>query len=161
MNPCPCGYKTHPKIECQCLPNQILRYRQKLSGPLLDRIDLQIEVPPVDFEDLNRRDDEIETSSIIQKRVLKTRMIQQIRLEKFSKKLNAEMTPKLMNRFCNLDNEGSLLMKNIMEKFQLSARSYTRILKVARTIADMEEAINIQTPHLLEAVQYRSLDRQQ
>ena len=146
-------------MPCTCSPSAIQKYRHKLSGPLLDRIDLQIDVPPVPFDDLNERNKLSENSATIQTRVMKARIIQKKRFELSGFLLNAGMGPREVRQFCRLDSESKQLMRGIMDKFHLSARSYDRILKVSRTIADMEEAENIQTKHLLEAVQYRSLDR--
>ena len=159
MNPCPCGYYGHPRMPCTCSPSAVQKYRHKLSGPLLDRIDLQIDVPPVPFDDLNGRTKLPENSATIQQRVMKTRHIQKVRFENAGISLNARMGPREVRKYCVLDNESKQLMRGIMDKFHLSARSYDRILKVSRTIADMEESEKLETKHLLEAVQYRSLDR--
>lgn len=159
MNPCPCGYHGHPRLNCTCTPMQIHRYRTKLSGPLLDRIDIQIDVPPVSFEEMTSQGPKRESSKTIRERILKTRQIQAGRFEKGEILLNSQMGPRLARKYCVLNQEGKQIMKSIMEKFHLSARAFDRILKVARTLADMEESDSIETSHLLEAVQYRSLDR--
>lgn len=159
MNPCPCGYFGHPRMACVCTPGQIQRYRNKISGPLLDRIDLQIEVPPVSFEDMTKQTGPCENSKTIQKRVVKTRNVQKRRFQKDKILLNAQMGPRYVRKYCALDQEGHQIMRGVMEKFQLSARAFHRILKVSRTLADIDEKESIEMQHLLEAVQYRSLDR--
>lgn len=159
MNPCPCGYLGHPKLACTCNPHGIYRYRSKLSGPLLDRIDLQIEVPPVAFADMMQTNPVHENSEGLRKKVVKTRQIQKERFLKEGVLLNAQMGPRLVKKYCSLNREGIQIMKSIMEKFHLSARAFNRILKVARTVADIDESSTIENSHLLEAVQYRSLDR--
>lgn len=159
MNPCPCGYHGHSRITCVCTPAQVSRYRSKLSGPLLDRIDLQIEVPPVPFDEMASPAGGRESSATIRKRVIQTREIQKERFQKEGMLVNAQMSPSLVRKYCALNADGKQLLKGIVEKFHLSARSFHRILKVARTLADMEAAASIETKHLLEAVQYRSLDR--
>lgn len=159
MNPCLCGYQGHPKIHCTCRPQQIQNYQSRLSGPLLDRIDLQIEVPPVTFEDMDSKTEERESSAQIRERVIKIRGLQSERFKNHSINLNSQMQPRHLRDFCELNSDGKAIMKSMMNKFQLSGRSFNRILKVSRTIADMSGAQNIQTDHLLEAVQYRSLDR--
>lgn len=159
MNPCPCGYHGHPKLSCLCLPTAVYRYRNKISGPLLDRIDLQIEVPPLSFEEITAPAGERENSATLRKRVEKARAIQKARLQKEGIRVNAAMGPKQVKKYCDLKPEGKQLMKQMMEKFHLSGRSFHRILKVARTLADMEAVEAIDTAHLLEAVQYRCLDK--
>ncbi|MBI2340445.1 MAG: YifB family Mg chelatase-like AAA ATPase [Deltaproteobacteria bacterium] len=159
MNPCPCGFYGHPRKACVCTPHLTQKYRTKLSGPLLDRIDLQIEVPPVPFDEMTSTREARESSEAIRKRVIKTRAIQCERFKKEGVRLNSQMTPRMMRKYCGLGAEGKQLLKGIMEKFHLSARAFDRILKVSRTLADMEESESIETRHLLEAVQYRSLDR--
>jgi len=159
MNPCPCGYLGHPRVACRCAPASIQKYRSKISGPLLDRIDLQIEVPPVPFSDMASKEALRETSALIRARVLKTRKRQAERFYKTGISVNAQMKPKHVRQYCRLDESGKSILKSIVDKFHLSARAFDRILKVARTIADMEASPSILTPHLLEAVQYRFLDR--
>jgi magnesium chelatase family protein len=159
MNPCPCGFFGDPTRECHCSPPQIQRYVSKISGPLLDRIDIHIEVPAVKYKDL-RGEHSAESSGEIRGRVLRARQIQ---LERFreEKKIyaNAQMPPKLIRTHCDISAEGEKLLENAITRLGLSARAHDRILKVARTIADLEGAANIEPKHLSEAVQYRSLDR--
>lgn len=159
MNPCRCGFLTDPTHDCTCTTAQIHRYRSKISGPLLDRLDLHIEVPAVKYKELSSRSIE-ETSETIRKRVQSAREIQIRRLGPFDVHANAEMTPDLIKRFCTLvDKEGSRLMEAAIDKLGMSARAYSRILKVSRTIADLEGEELIRTVHVAEAIQYRSLDR--
>ncbi len=160
MNPCPCGYLTDPEHECTCSINAIQRYMGKISGPLLDRIDIQIEVPAVKYKDL-ASSARGESSSEIRKRVIAARKIQTERFRGNTKIFkNADMGSKEIEKFCVLDEEGKTLLKNAISKLGLSARAYDRILKVSRTIADLENSANIRANHLAEAVQYRSLDRE-
>lgn len=158
MNPCPCGYYGHPTKECTCAPAQIVRYQKKISGPLLDRIDIHITVPPVEFEKLsgNRLG---EPSAVIQVRVEKARMKQRERFEKAgvtNMQANADMGPAEVRTFCELDEAGKQLMRAAMKQMNMSARAFHRILKLARTIADLAESQVIETHHLAEAVQYRA-----
>jgi magnesium chelatase family protein len=160
MNPCPCGYYNHPERECECLPGDVQRYLSRISGPLLDRIDIHIEVTPVPYQDLQSVLIDCEPSDSIRERVVQARSIQQSRYKKFPTiHNNAQITPTLMQLHCRLDPAGSSLMKNAMEKLGLSARAYDRILKVARTIADLDGSASIGSQHLAEAINYRSLDR--
>ena len=160
MNPCPCGFYTDPNKDCTCNPPQIQRYMAKISGPLLDRIDIHIEVPTVKYKDLSS-EVKGESSADIRKRVVAARKIQ---IERFSEKEyihnNADMGSKEVRRFCRLDSAGTELLKMAMTKLGLSARAYDRILKVSRTIADLENNEDIQPQHISEAIQYRSLDRE-
>jgi magnesium chelatase family protein len=160
MNPCPCGFYNHPDRDCVCPPGTVQKYLNKISGPLLDRIDIQVEVVPVPFRELT----EIKTStpsSIIRERVEKARYIQERRFEdKPSIFCNAQISSKMLRSICEIDNTGMTLLKTAMEKLSLSARAYDRILKVARTIADLDDSTNIRTEHLAEAIHYRSLDRE-
>ena len=158
MNPCPCGYYGSKEKECTCSENSINRYMGKISGPLLDRIDIHIEVEAVKYQKLDSSE-KGETSEQIKKRVNKARKIQQERYSKHGIYSNAELTPKLIEEYCKLDSKGKEILKNSFEKLGLSARAYGRILKVARTIADLEESKNIDVKHLAEAIQYRNLDR--
>ena len=160
MNPCPCGYYNHPEKECMCAPGMVHKYLNRISGPLLDRIDLHVEVTPVNFEKLS--DSRLsEKSAEIRKRVIKAREIQEIRYkENAGMHSNAMMGSKQLRQICRIDKDGQDLLKKAMEKLGLSARAYDRILKVARTIADLEGSETIQTDHLAEAIQYRSLDRE-
>ncbi len=158
MNPCPCGYYGSSDKECSCNPEAITKYMGKISGPLLDRIDIQIEVSPVKYEKLGN-DEMPESSAEIKKRVNEARIIQRKRYEKENIYSNSSLTPKLITKYCALDKESKELLKNAFEKLGLSARAYGRILKVARTIADLEKSENIQKSHIAEAIQYRSLDK--
>lgn len=160
MNPCPCGYYNHPTRHCTCGTGAVHRYLNKISGPLLDRIDIQLEVVPVPFKELTTKR-EGETSVEIRQRVLKARKIQEERYKDNPEiHSNAQMTTRHMQQYCKIPPSGMELMKTIMEKLQLSARAYDRILKVSRTIADLEGSENIQDTHLAEAITYRSLDRE-
>ncbi len=160
MNPCPCGYLTDPNHECTCTIGMIQRYMAKISGPLLDRIDIQIEVPAVDFKDLSSKA-KGESSETIRQRVVAARKIQQQRFVNHPHlHANADMGSREVREFCKLDEAGSNLLKMAMTSFGLSARAYDRILKVSRTIADLENSENILPQHVSEAIQYRSLDRE-
>lgn len=159
MNPCPCGYYNHPTVQCTCAPGAVKKYMNKVSGPLLDRIDLQIEVVPVPFSELSTKQPG-ESSAVIRERVIAARKIQEERFRNHPGiHCNAQMSSKLFRQFCALDSECQELMKKAMEQLGLSARAYDRILKVARTIADLDNSDNIQFIHLSEAITYRSLDR--
>jgi magnesium chelatase family protein len=160
MNPCPCGYYNHPEKDCVCAPGIVQRYLNKISGPLLDRIDLHVEVTPVSFDELTASQVN-EKSEQIRARVIEAREIQTKRFEG-SKEVhsNAQMTNRQLQEICRIDGEGRLLLKTAMERLGLSARAYDRILKVARTIADLEKCKEISSGHLAEAIQYRSLDRE-
>lgn len=158
MNPCPCGYYGNPYQECTCNAIQIQKYVGKISGPLLDRIDIHIEVPAVRYQELvSKRDGE--PSSVIRERVIKARSRQSVRFSGRGIFSNANMETKEIKEYCVIDTSGSELMKIAMDRLGLSARAYDRILKVARTIADLAGSDEIQTGHLSEAIQYRSLDR--
>lgn len=160
MNPCPCGFYTDPTKECTCTPPQIQRYMAKISGPLLDRIDIHIEVPAVKFKELSSKG-EGEKSSQIRERVILAREIQLKRFREMKHVFsNGDMGSKEVRMFCKLDSTGEELLKMAMTKLGLSARAYDRILKVSRTIADLENSENILPQHLSEAIQYRSLDRE-
>lgn len=160
MNPCPCGYYNHPEKDCVCAPGVVQKYLNKISGPLLDRIDIHIEVTPVPFRELAAKR-ETEKSSVVRERVVAARQIQELRYKNMEGiYCNAQITTKLLQSFCHIDETGQTLLKNAMERLNLSARAYDRILKVARTIADLAESENIQTEHLAESIQYRSLDRE-
>ncbi len=158
MNPCPCGYFGHPTRKCSCPKNAPARYLSKVSGPLLDRLDIHIEVPPVDFNQLSDKE-EGESSALIRERVNKARKIQLERFKGTNVTCNAKMTSSLTRKYCVLSETASKTLELSFEKLGLSARAYDKILKVARTIADLDEADNIENKHILEAIQYRSLDR--
>jgi magnesium chelatase family protein len=158
MNPCPCGYLGDPKHECRCAPAQIQRYRARISGPLLDRIDLHIEAPALSISEL-RNDQAGESTTAIRERVEQARQVQLGRFYGTTLTANARMLPSQLKKFCVLDTSLGDLLQQAMEQLSLSARAYDRILKVARTIADLAGADRIASPHLLEAIQYRSLDR--
>lgn len=160
MNPCPCGYFNHPEKECTCSPVMVQRYLNKVSGPLLDRIDLHVEVTPVPFNELTSQHTS-EQSENIRERVLKARDIQTERFAEYSGVYsNAQMSSKQLKEICQIDTVGQTLLKTAMDKLNLSARAYDRILKVSRTIADIEGSDTIKPEHLAEAIQYRSLDRE-
>ncbi|HOP50295.1 MAG TPA: YifB family Mg chelatase-like AAA ATPase [Ignavibacteriales bacterium] len=160
MNPCPCGYYTDPNRKCTCSIGQIQKYMAKVSGPLLDRIDIHIEVPAVEFDKLSSVAP-AETSEVIRERVIKARKIQFERFKNLPHIFtNSDMSSKEIQKYCKLDSTSQNLLKNAMEKLSLSARAYDRILKVSRTIADLECSENILPVHISEAIQYRSLDRE-
>lgn len=160
MNPCPCGYYNHPDHRCACKPGDVKKYLNKISGPLLDRIDIHVEVTPVPFRELSDTKTS-EKSFTIRERVIKARKIQEDRyVDTNGIHSNAQMTTKMLNKYCKLDEKGVVLIKNAMDKLSLSARAYDRILKVSRTIADLDSSENIMPEHLAEAIQYRSLDRE-
>ena len=158
MNPCPCGFYGSKEKECTCSSEAISRYMGKISGPLLDRIDIQIEVTPVKYQKLES-DTIQEKSEGIKERVNKARKMQVERYENYGIYSNSELTPKLTEKYCKLDAQSKKILENAFEKLGLSARAYERIIKVARTIADLDENENIEAKHIAEAIQYRSLDR--
>lgn len=158
MNPCPCGYFGHPTKECTCSSNQVHKYLSRVSGPLLDRLDLHIDVPPVDFDDLSSK--QVSEASIeIKKRVNSARKIQKQRFNGLNINSNSQIPPSKLQEFCQMTDSARNLLKLAFEKMGLSARAYDRILKVARSIADLENTEVINNSHIAEAVQYRTLDR--
>ncbi len=159
MNPCPCGYLGHPTKPCTCAPAAAQRYLARVSGPLLDRIDIQIEVPPVDFEALTARGGQEETSEAIRARVNAARAIQQKRFAGTATTCNAKMTEQQLETYCVLSESCKKLLQNVFDRLGLSARAYNKILKLARTIADLDGAENIAEAHITEAIRYRNLDR--
>jgi magnesium chelatase family protein len=158
MNPCPCGYLSDPVHPCSCTPIAIQRYRSRISGPLLDRIDIHIEVPAVKYRDLADRCD-AESSAEVARRVGRSREIQLERYKGTKIHCNAQMTPRFIKKYCELDPAGSRMLELVTDRLGFSARTYNRILKVARTIADLEGSESIREQHIAEAIQYRSLDR--
>jgi magnesium chelatase family protein len=160
MNPCPCGYFNHPEKECVCAPGVVQKYLNKISGPLLDRIDLHVEVTPVPFSELTKQRTS-ERSEAIRQRVVNARIIQAERYQQHEGVYcNAQMSSKMLHEICKISDQGNQLLKTAMEKLGLSARAYDRILKVARTVADLEASEDIKTDHLAEAIHFRSLDRE-
>ncbi len=161
MNPCPCGYYNHPDKECVCGPGVVKRYLNKISGPLLDRIDLHVEVTPVSYDELSTTAYDSETSNMVRQRVIKAREIQHDRFKDIQGLYsNAQMPSRMIRDVCQIDQAGLTLLKTAMNKLQLSARAFDRILKVARTIADLGNSEKIKIEHLAEAIQLRSLDRE-
>ena len=160
MNPCPCGYYNHPTKPCVCTPSQVQKYLNKISGPLLDRIDIQVEIVPVSFDELTKCTPS-ESSAAIRERVIHARQIQE---QRFAHEpgihSNAQMTPRLLQKYAQPDERGKVMLQSAMDRLNLSARAYDRILKVARTIADLESSATIQSMHIAEAIGYRSLDRE-
>ena len=160
MNPCPCGYFNHPEKECVCAPGVVQKYLNKISGPLLDRIDLHVEVTPVSFNELSG-DKRSGNSADIRERVIRAREIQAKRFEKnLGIHSNAQMESQTVQEICQITEAGRTLLKRAMQKLNLSARAYDRIIKVSRTIADLADSEEIKTEHLAEAIHFRSLDRE-
>ncbi len=159
MNPCPCGFYGHPVRKCTCSENAIARYLGRVSGPLLDRIDIHIEVPPVEYDELSGKAQSGEPSEKIRERVNKARAIQHKRFEGTNITCNARITSSLLRKICVMSEDAEIVLKKAFEKLNLSARAYDRVLKVARTIADLEASETIESAHILEAVQYRALDK--
>ncbi|MBO5909823.1 MAG: YifB family Mg chelatase-like AAA ATPase [Clostridia bacterium] len=158
MNPCPCGYFGHPRRKCTCSPTAVRKYLNRISGPMLDRLDLHIEVPPVDYDSLKAKSDE-ETSEQIRQRVNAAREIQNKRYEGKGITCNARLLPAMLSEFCIMTEDAEALLKSSFERLGLSARAYDRILKVARTVADLEGEESIGVSHIAQAIQFRSLDR--
>ena len=159
MNPCPCGYYNHPTKECTCMPGQVTKYLGRISGPLLDRIDLQVEILPVPFEKLSSLQ-KGESSASIRERVIAARAIQTLRFQDEKEiHCNAQMNSRLLEKWCVLDDDTKKILHDAMTRFDMSARAYDRILKVARTIADLDASPNITPIHMREAISYRNLDR--
>lgn len=158
MNPCKCGYFGDSRRQCTCTPTQVNRYRSRISGPLLDRIDIQVEVSNVDYEDLSSTENS-ETSAEIKKRVNKTRKLQLERYKDYNVYSNSQLDAGMLKKFCPLGEEENAILRAAFDNLGLSARAHSRILKVARTIADLEGSENIKSEHIAEAIQYRSLDR--
>lgn len=161
MNPCPCGFYNHPDRECTCPPGAVKKYLASISGPLLDRIDLHVEVTPVNFEELSASEDAYENSETIRERVISARLLQQDRFRTVPDiHCNAQLPAQAVRILCAIEESGRLLLKQAMERLNLSARAYDRILKVARTIADLDNQSQIRTEHLAEAIHFRTLDRE-
>lgn len=158
MNPCPCGYYNHPTKACVCSPGAVFKYMNRISGPMLDRIDMHIEVIPVEFDELSRSGGE-ESSAVIRQRVVAARKIQSARFAGMSIHTNSMMNSRCLREFCPLSEESSVLLRRAMERFNLSARAYDRIIKVARTIADLAGTEQIEPAYIAEAIGYRTLDR--
>jgi magnesium chelatase family protein len=157
---CPCGFYNHPDRECTCPPGAVQKYLNKISGPLLDRIDLHVEVTPVPFSELSSSRSQ-ENSALIRDRVIRARDIQESRYKNNPGiYCNAQISSKMLKEICVINPAGAALLKAAMEKLNLSARAYDRILKVSRTIADLSQSADIKPEHLAEAIQYRSLDRE-
>lgn len=160
MNPCPCGFYNHPEKSCVCPPGSVQKYLNRVSGPLLDRIDIQIEIVPVPFEKISQKE-KTESSAEVRKRIIKARSIQNNRFKELPEIFsNAQMSSRLLQEYASPDKEGLELLKTAMHRLNLSARAYDRILKVSRTIADLDEKDKVLPHHLAEAINYRSLDRE-
>ena len=159
MNPCPCGYYNDPHHQCECTPTQIKRYMAKISGPFLDRIDIQCEIQPIPFTDLSKAKPG-EPSAVIRQRVIAARKIQEERFKNHKGiHCNAQMSERMLQQYAPLDEASFQALRLAMERLDLSARAYSRILKVARTIADLEGSEQVLLPHIAEAISYRNLDR--
>ena len=158
MNPCPCGYFGHPTRSCTCAKGAVQRYLARVSGPLLDRLDLHVEVPAVNYDELNS-DTQGESSAEIKARVNAARQLQRQRYSGTNVRCNARHTPSTLKQFCVMDDRASMLLKTAFEKMGFSARAYDRVLKVSRTIADLDGCEVINSSHISEAIQYRNLDR--
>ena len=160
MNPCPCGFHNHPEKECMCSPGMVQKYLNRISGPLLDRIDIHIEVVPVKYDKLAETG-KTESSDVVRERVVRAREIQAKRFDSVKNVYsNSQMSASMQRKYCHLDDAGAKLLKTAMDIRGLSARAYDRILKVARTIADLDDSEDIKTEHISEAINYRNLDRE-
>lgn len=159
MNPCPCGFFGHPTKRCTCSPNAVSKYLGKISGPMLDRLDIHVEVPPVKYDELQGKTGGEETSAQIKQRVDKARKIQTQRYKDENITCNARLTPKLLKKYCTLSNDAENILESAFKTMGLSGRAYDRLLKVARTLADLDESQNIEAQHIAQAIQLRSLDR--
>ncbi|MFW5971977.1 MAG: YifB family Mg chelatase-like AAA ATPase, partial [Bacillota bacterium] len=159
MNPCPCGYYGDHHHECTCTGPQISRYRSKISGPLMDRIDIQIEVPSLGVDELTGENENSESSAEIREEVIRTHQLQLERYKEEDFNFNSQLNGHKLQEYCPVDNQGIYLLKTAIERLGLSARAYNRVLRMARTIADLEEKENIDSDHIAEAIQYRTLDR--
>ena len=158
MNPCPCGYYGHPTRKCICTSSQVAKYLSKISGPLIDRFDIHLEVAPVEYESISSKE-KSETSSQIRERVFEAREIQNRRFRNTKITCNANITSDILHEVCQMTDDANTMLKSVFERLGLSARAYDKIVKVARTIADMDKSDIIQKSHIAQAVQYRSLDR--
>lgn len=158
MNPCPCGFFGHPKKQCTCTPRQVSKYLSKVSGPMLDRLDIHVEVPPIDYDSLKSTGKE-ESSAAIRARVNKARELQNARYKGTGITCNARLTPAMLRKYCVLSPEAESSLRVVFDKMGMSGRAYDRILKVARTVADLDGSKIIETQHILQAIQFRSLDR--
>ncbi|MEG1777491.1 MAG: ATP-binding protein, partial [Angelakisella sp.] len=158
MNPCPCGYFGHPTIPCRCSASKTALYLNKISGPLLDRLDIHVEVPPVDYQEMSAAGS-VESSAQIKQRVSAARRLQQERYAEEGIGCNARLTPSQLRRYCAMTSDADRLLAAAYDKLGLSGRSYDRLLKVSRTIADLEGSASITADHIAEAIQYRNMDR--
>ncbi|MDU5343169.1 MAG: ATP-binding protein, partial [Prevotella bivia] len=158
MNPCPCGYFGDPNHECTCSQNQIANYLNKVSRPILDRIDIHVEVSPVKLDELTT-DEQCDTSEQIKKRVQAAREIQKQRFEKENITTNAQMNTRQIRKYCKLNDELNSIIQLAFDKYKFSARSFDKILKISRTIADLDGKENIEAKHLMEAIRYRTVDQ--
>ena len=159
MNPCPCGFYGHPTKRCTCSPKAVAKYLGKISGPMLDRLDIHVEVPPVQYDELKDDGDSSETSAEIKKRVDRARQIQNERYKNENITCNARLTPSQLKKYCILTEDAENILEAAFKKMGLSGRAYDRLLKVSRTLADLDESEYIESYHIAQAIQFRSLDR--